>query len=88
MDEKIIATYGLCDDLLHALHQQEDPQCQMRDAAVLTTAFTAAFFLRGNLESARWMLKQQASIPPMLSKRRFRRRLHRLKVSVMLLCNL
>jgi hypothetical protein len=43
MDEKIIATYCLCDDLLHALHHQEDPQCQMSDAEVLTTAFTAAF---------------------------------------------
>jgi hypothetical protein len=39
------------------MHHQEDPQCQMSDAEVLTTAFTAAFFFRGNLESARWMLK-------------------------------
>src|SRR5262245_64368264 len=58
MDEKIITTYCLCDDLLHAMHHQEDPQCQMSDAEVLTTAFTAAFFFRGNFESARWMLKQ------------------------------
>ena len=52
MDEKIIATYGLYDELLHALHHQEDPQGQMSDAEVLTTAFTVAFFFRGNLESA------------------------------------
>jgi hypothetical protein len=88
MDEKIIATYCLCDDLLHALHHQEDRQCQMSDAEVLTTAFTAAFFFRGNLESARWMLKQYAYIPQMLSKSRFSRRLHRLKVSLLLLFNL
>jgi len=48
MDEKIIATYGLYDELLHALHHQEDPQGQMSDAEVLTTAS----FFRGNLESA------------------------------------
>lgn len=88
MDEKIIATYCLCDDLLHALHHQEDPQCQMSDAEVLTTAFTAAFFFRGNLESARWMLKQHAYIPQMLSKSRLSRRLHRLKISLILLFNL
>jgi hypothetical protein len=67
------------------MHHQEDPQCQMSDTEVLTTAFTAAFFFRGNLESARWMLKQHAYIPQMLSKSRFSRRLHRLKVSLILL---
>ncbi len=56
MDEKIIATYCLCDDLLKAMHHQEDPQCKMSDAEVMTTAFTAALFFRGNLESARAML--------------------------------
>jgi len=60
----------------------------MSDAEVLTTAFTAAFFFRGNLESARWMLKQHTYIPEMLSKSRFSRRLHRLKVSLLLLFNL
>jgi hypothetical protein len=88
MDEKIIATYCLCDDLVHAMHHQEDPQCQMSDAEVLTTACTAAFFFRGNLESARWMRKQHASISQMLSKRRFRRRRHRLKALLLLLFQL
>ena len=55
---------------------------------VLTTAFTAAFFCRGHLESARWMLKQHDYIPQMLSKSRFRRRLHRLNSLLMLLFKL
>jgi len=88
MDEKIIATYCLCDDLLKAMHHHEDVQCQMNDAEVLTTAFTAALFFRGNLESARWMLKQHHYIPQMLSKSRFNRRLHRLKEMVILLFKL
>jgi hypothetical protein len=50
----------------------------MSDAEVMTTAFTAALFFRGNLESARAMLKQHGYIPRMLSKSRFNRRLHRL----------
>jgi Transposase DDE domain len=88
MDEKIIATYCLCDDLVHAMQHQEDPQCQMSDAEVLTTAFTAAFFFRGNLESARWMLKQHHYIPQMLSKSRLNRRLHRVKELLILVFKL
>lgn len=79
MDETIIATYCLCDDLLKAIRHQPVPQCQMNDAEVMTTALTAALFFRGNHESARVMLKQHGYIPHMLSKSRFSRRLHHLK---------
>ena len=79
MDDKIIATFCLCDDLLKAIHHQESPQCQMNDAEVMTTALVAALFFRGKHESARAMLKQYGYIPHMLSKSRFSRRLHRVK---------
>lgn len=85
MDEKIIATYCLCDDLLKAMHHQADPQCKMSDAEVMTTALTAALFFRGTLESARMLLKQHGYIPQMLSKSHFSRRLHRLKETFLLL---
>lgn len=88
MDETIIATYCLCDDLLKAIHHQEDSQCQMNDAEVMTTAFTAALFFRGNHESARAMLKQHGYMPHMLSKSRFSRRLHRLQDIFVLFFNL
>jgi len=88
MDEQIIATYCLCDDLLKAIHHQEDPQCQMSDAEVMTTALTAAVFFRGKHESARAMLKQHGYIPQMVSKSRFSRRLHRLKEIFVTLFNL
>jgi hypothetical protein len=88
MDEKIIAAYGLCDDLLQAMHHRTDPQCKMSDAEVMTTALTAALFFRGTLESARIMLKQHGYIPQMLSKSHFSRRLHRLKETFMLLFKL
>ena len=42
MDDQIIATFCLCDDLLQALHHQEDRQCQMHDAEVMTTACIAS----------------------------------------------
>src|SRR5207237_1149655 len=79
MDDKIIAIFCLCDDLLKAMHHQEDRQCQMNDAEIMTTAFIASLFFRGNHESARAMLKQHGDIPHMVSKGRFSRRLHRIK---------
>jgi Transposase DDE domain len=79
MDDKIIATFCLCDDLLKAMRHQEDRQCQMNDAEIMTTAFVASLFFRGNHESARAMLQQYGYIPHMLSKSRFSRRLHRIR---------
>ena len=79
MDEQIIATYCLCDDLLQAIHHQADAPCQMSDAEIMTTACIAALRFRGNHESARTMLKQYGYMPNMLSKSRFSRRLHRLQ---------
>ena len=79
MDNKIIATFCLYDDLLKAMHHQEDRQCQMNDAEIMTTAFVASLFFRGNHESARAMLQQYGYIPHMVSKSRFNRRLHRIK---------
>ena len=52
MDETIIATYCLCDDLLKAMSHRPDPQCKMSDAEVMTTALTAALFFRGTLNRA------------------------------------
>lgn len=79
MDDRIIAIYCLCDDLLKALHHREDPQRQMSDAEVMTTAIAAALFFRGNFETARAYLKDNGMIPSMLSKSRFNRRLHRIR---------
>jgi len=88
MDDKIIATFCLCDDLLKAMHHQEDRQCQMSDAEIMTTALVASLFFRGNHESARAMLKQHGYIPHMVSKSRFSRRLHRIKELFIIIFNL
>src|SRR6201981_1106740 len=88
MDDKIIATFCLCDDLLKAIHHQEDCQCQMNDAEIMTTALIASLCFRGNHESARALLKQHGYIPHMLSKSRFSRRLHRIKEIFIILFNL
>ena len=36
MDDKIIAIFCLCDDLLKAMHHPEDRQCQMNDTEIMT----------------------------------------------------
>lgn len=53
MDAKIIALFCLCDDRLKAMQYHDDRQCQRHEAAIMTTAFTAALCFRGNDESAR-----------------------------------
>src|SRR5262249_32087177 len=88
MDDKIIAICCLCDDLLKAMHHQEDRQCQMNDAEIMTTAFIASLFFRGNHESARAMLQQHGYITHMVSKSRFSRRLHRIKEIFILFCKI
>lgn len=78
MDYKIILVYCLCADLLRALNHQEDPQCQMSDAEVMTAALVAALFFGGKHKLACDFLQEQKYIPQMLSKSQFSRRLHRL----------
>jgi hypothetical protein len=88
MDTQIVAVYCLCDDMLKALHHHQDPQCQMSDAEVMTTAIVAALHLGGNLETARRLLQEQGYIPHMLSRSRFNRRWHRLAELFLTLFNL
>lgn len=79
MDTQIVAVFCLSDDMLKGLHHQEDPQCEMSDAEVMTTAIVAALNFRGNFELSRKYLQEEGYIPHMLSKSRFNRRLHRIQ---------
>ena len=79
MADTIIVIFCLGDDLLKARHHQEDRQCQIHEAESMPTAFLASLCLRGNHASARAMLTQHGYIPPMVSKSRVSRRLHRIK---------
>ena len=44
MDIQIVTVFYLCDKLLEALNHQQDPQTQISDAEVMTTALGAALF--------------------------------------------
>ena len=56
MDTQIVAVFCLVDDMLKAMHHREDPQCEMNDAEVMTTAIIAALFFGGNYTHARKLL--------------------------------
>ncbi len=88
MDEKIIAIYCLCADVLDAIGHAEDLHHQMSDAEVITTGLVAMVFFRGNFEAARALLSTPRYIPHMLSRRRLHRRLHRLKALFLTLFHL
>jgi hypothetical protein len=79
MDDKIVAIYCLCADILDALGHVEDPQQRMRDAEVITPGLVAMLFLRSNFEAARTLLSTARYRPCLLSRSRLNRRLHRLK---------
>lgn len=77
MDTQIVAVFCLCDDMLKALHHREDPQSQIGDAEVMTTAIVAALYFGGNIEKARAHMQEYGYVPKMLGKSRFNRRFHR-----------
>jgi len=76
MDTQIIVVFCLCVDMLTALHHYEDPQRQMSDAEVMTTAIVAMLYFKGNFCMASRFLYDGHYIPNMLGKSRFNRRLH------------
>jgi hypothetical protein len=79
MDDKILTIYCLCADVVKATGHTEAPQQRMSDAEVISTGLVAMFCFRGNCESARALLRAPCYIPPMLSRSRLNRRLHRLQ---------
>lgn len=79
MDEEIVTLYCLCDDFLKSRRHREDPQRQMCDAEVMTTALVAMRHFGGNLDKARRWLQAPTYVPGMLSKSRLTRRVHALE---------
>ncbi|HET8671605.1 MAG TPA: IS982 family transposase [Candidatus Saccharimonadales bacterium] len=77
MFDNIVALYCITDDLLKATGHTDDCRCQVTDAELITTAFTAALYFGGNLETSRIFMKQTGLMPRMVSRSRFCRRLHR-----------
>ena len=52
MLDKIIATFCILDDLLHILHQRDDPQAKITDSEILTIAIVACQEFGGNMRQS------------------------------------
>lgn len=81
MEDDILTTYLLCDELLNALELPDDPQATVGMAEVMTIQLTAARFFHGHLNHARGFLVEHHYIPR-LSESRLNRRMHRIPVMV------
>ena len=82
MHSKIILIYCLCDDFLSALGTNDDKQCRMTSAEILTLAIVSALFFHGNFARTRLILKNDGYMPNVLSVSRLNRRLHEIDISV------
>ena len=60
MQDTIITIYCVCDDLLKALHHQDDPQTRFSAAEVMTVPLVACAFFGGNQALARNFLHAHA----------------------------
>lgn len=82
MHTKIILIYCICDDFLSVFGLNDDQQCRMTSAEILTVAIVSALFFNGNFARTRLILKHDGYIPNMLSESRLNRRLHEIDISV------
>jgi hypothetical protein len=78
MELDIVTIYVICTEFLQAMGHRDDPQVEMSDAEVMTTAIMAMLHYGGNYAKARKQLGCRQYIPHMLGKSRFSRRLNRL----------
>ena len=82
MHIKIILIYCICDDFLSAFDLNDDKQCRMTSAEILTVAIVSALFFNGNFARTRLILKHDGYIPNMLSESRLNRCLHEIDISI------
>ena len=82
MEDTIITTYYLCEELLKVVGHHDDPQVRLSTAEVMTVALVAAAFFGGNVEVSRSFLDEYGYIKKAITKSRFNRRLHAIDPSL------
>lgn len=82
MELEIITMFVLCDELLTAMDDREDPQIHMTNAEVMLVSLTAARYFHGHLRTAQHFLAEHHYIVNMLSESRLNRRMHAIQESV------
>ena len=76
MEEEIITSYFICDELLKSMNIREDIRVKTNNAEVMTVVPTAAWFFGGHIRNSSIFLKEHGYIPDMLGESRPNRRIH------------
>ena len=71
MDIQIITIYCLTDDWLQCQNHQEEANCKLSDAEILTIAIVAARFFKANFEMAHTFMLEYGYINQRLSRGQF-----------------
>lgn len=78
MELEITTMFVLCDELLTAMGDREDPQIHMTNAEVMLVSLTAARYFHGHIRNAQHFLAEHQYVLNMLSESRLNRRIHAL----------
>jgi len=82
LQDKVIATYCLVDDLLKEMNHKEHENRRFTDGQVITTALVSALCFRGNQTMALGYMESHV-FERVLKKSGFTKRLHKLKEVLM-----
>jgi hypothetical protein len=82
MELQVIGIYYWTDEVLKYMGHKQDNRCIMSDSEVITVLIVAAKFFSGNIEKARFFLKDHGYIRNMLGKSRLNRRQHALGIEL------
>ena len=76
---QMILIYCVCEDCTKLYKVQDDPQCKMSTAEVMTIGIASALFFYGNFRKTRLVLQYQGFIKHFLSESQLNRRWHRVQ---------
>lgn len=76
MNEKAIAIFCICDEIVKSFSLSDDPQCKMTTAEVMTFAFISALHYHADYRTTRLVTMSLKYFPNILSHSRLVRRIH------------
>lgn len=82
MQIKIIFIYCLCDEFLKNIHYQDDTQCRMSSAEIMTFALVSALFFECNYQKTRCFFMAHKYFSRMLTLSVITRRIHKIPESL------
>lgn len=80
LEEQIISIYCVCDELVKAYQIQDDKQCKMSSAEIMTFAMFSTLHCEANYKKTRYFSKALKIFPRILSNSRLVRRIHQIPI--------